>query len=60
MGGFTRDAEEEARRQEKRRITLVDSKRLFDLWTEHYSKIPEEARRLLPIKPVYFLIPEEE
>ena len=24
------------------------------------SAIPEEARRLLPIKPVYFLIPEEE
>jgi len=30
-GGFTRDAEDEARRQEKRRIMLVDLKRLFDL-----------------------------
>jgi restriction system protein len=59
MGGFTRDAEEEARRQEKRRIMLVDSKRLVDLWTEHYSKIPDEERRLLPIRPVYFLIPSE-
>jgi restriction system protein len=59
MGGFTRDAEDEARRQEKRRIMLVDLKRLFDLWGEHYDKIPEVQRRLLPIRPVYFLIPSE-
>lgn len=59
MGGFTRDAEDEARRQEKRRIMLVDLKRLFDLWVEHYDKIPEVQRRLLPIRPVYFLIPSE-
>jgi restriction system protein len=58
-GGFTRDAEDEARRQEKRRIMLVDLKRLFDLWVEHYGKIPEVQRRLLPIRPVYFLIPSE-
>lgn len=58
-GGFTRDAEEEARRQEKRRIMLIDLKRLFDLWVEHYDRIPEVQRRLLPIRPVYFLIPGE-
>ncbi|MEW6247673.1 MAG: restriction endonuclease [Nitrospirota bacterium] len=58
-GGFTREAEEEARRQEKRRVMLVDLKRLFDLWVEHYDRIPEVQRRLLPIRPVYFLIPEE-
>jgi restriction system protein len=58
-GGFTRDAEDETRRQEKRRIMLVDLKRLFDLWVEHYDRIPEVQRRLLPIRPVYFLIPEE-
>jgi restriction system protein len=58
-GGFTREAEDEARRQEKRRVMLVDLKRLFDLWVEHYDRIPEVQRRLLPIRPVYFLIPEE-
>jgi restriction system protein len=58
-GGFTHEAEHEARRQEKRRIMLVDLKRLFDLWVEHYERIPEVQRRLLPIRPVYFLIPEE-
>jgi restriction system protein len=59
IGGFTRDAEQEARGQESRRITLVDLKRLFDLWVEHYNNIPEVNRRLLPLKPIYFLIPTE-
>jgi len=58
-GGFTRDAEDEARRQEKRRIMLVDLKRLFDLWVDHYNDIPEAQRRLLPLRPVYYLAPEE-
>lgn len=58
-GGFTRDAEDEARRQERRRIMLLDLKRLFDLWVEHYEKIPEDKRRLLPLKPVYYLAPGE-
>jgi len=57
-GGFTKDAEDEARSQEIRRITLVDLKRLFDLWVEHYDKIEESARRLLPLKPIYYLLPE--
>jgi restriction system protein len=59
IGGFTRDAEDEARRQEKRRIMLVDLKRLFDLWTEHYDRIPEAQRRLLPLRPVYYLAPDD-
>lgn len=58
-GGFTRDAEEEARRQEKRRLMLLDLKKLFDLWTEHYERIPEAKRRLLPLRPVYFLAPDD-
>lgn len=58
-GGFTRDAEEEARRQEKRRIMLLDLKRLFDLWTEHYENIPEAQRRLLPLRPVFYLAPDD-
>ncbi len=58
-GGFTKDAEAEARAQEKRRIMLVDLKRLFDLWVEHYDKIPEAQRRLLPLRPVYYLAPAD-
>lgn len=56
-GGFTGEAEAEARRQEKRRITLLDSARLFDLWVEHYNRIPEPEKQLLPLKPVYYLAP---
>jgi len=58
-GGFTRDAEIEVRGQEKRRVMLVDLKRLFDLWVEHYGKIPEEERNLLPLKTIHFLAPSE-
>lgn len=58
-GGFTREAESEARGQEKRRIMLLDLKKLFDLWTEHYSSIPEQQRRLLPLRAVYYLAPDE-
>lgn len=57
MGGFTKDAEQEARLQESRKITLIDIKHFFDLWVEHYRNIPEENRRLLALKPIYFLIP---
>ncbi|MCZ7564703.1 MAG: Mrr restriction system protein [Burkholderiales bacterium] len=58
-GGFTKDAEEEARHQEKRRLMLVDLRRFFDLWVEHYGSIPELQRRLLPLRPVHFLVPRE-
>ena len=53
-----RVAADEARRQENRRVMLVDLKCLFALWVEHDDEIPEEYRRLLPLKPVYFLVPE--
>lgn len=58
-GGFTRDAQEEARTQEKRRITLLDAERLFDLWVEHYDKLEDTARRKMPVRPIWFLAPTE-
>ena len=54
-GGFTSEAMREARAQERRKIMLVDARRLFDLWVEHYAKIPDEQRRLMPLKPIYYL-----
>jgi restriction system protein len=57
-GGFTRDAREEARLQATRRVTLIDLERLYDLWVEQYPKIPDEDRRRLPLRPVYFLAME--
>ena len=58
-GGFTKDASDEARNQEKRRIMLVDLKRLFDLWVGHYEQIPEATRQLLPLRTVHFLAPDD-
>jgi restriction system protein len=58
-GGFTADASSEARTQERRKVTLIDSEKLFDLWVENYDKIEESDKRLLPLKPVYYLAPTE-
>lgn len=58
-GGFTSDAEEEARAQEKRKITLIGLEDLFDLWVQHYDKIAEADKQLLPLKPIYFLAPSK-
>lgn len=57
-GGFTKDAQAEARTQEKRRVTLIDLEKLFDLWVSHYTKLSDQARRRLPLRPIYFMAPE--
>jgi len=56
-GGFTKDAEEEARTQEKRKVTLVDLDKLFDLWVEYYARLDDVARRWLPLRAIQFLDP---
>jgi restriction system protein len=58
LGGFTKDAADEAR-HETRRISLIGATDLFDLWVRHYDKIPDEDRRRLPIKQVAFLAAPE-
>jgi restriction system protein len=56
--GFTKDAADEARTQETRKVTLIDLEQLFDLWVEHYGRLGDDARRRLPLRPIYFLAPE--
>jgi restriction system protein len=56
LGGFTSDAEAEAR-NEIRRIRLIDATGFFRLWASHYEDIPEQDRRRLPISFVPFLAP---
>jgi len=58
-GGFTKGAEDEARTHQTRKIMLIDMKKFFDHWVEHYDQISEEYRRLMPLKPVYFIAPSE-
>lgn len=59
LGGFTKDAQLEARTQEQRRVTLIDLDKFFELWIEYYSHLSESAKQKLPIKPVYFLAPKD-
>jgi restriction system protein len=58
-GGFTSEAQREARTQERRRLTLIDARALFELWVEHVDAMPEEDRRLLPLRRVHFLAPSD-
>jgi restriction system protein len=58
-GGFTGDAQREARSQENRRISLIDLQRFFDLWVEYYAEIEEDDRQRLPLKAVQFLAPRD-
>jgi len=54
-GGFTRDARIEARTHETRTITLLDLEQFLDLWIKSYANLEEDKKRLLPLKPVYYL-----
>lgn len=54
-GGFTKDAAEHARNQERRRLTLIDAEQLVDLWIDVHGNLDDSARKRLPLTPVYFL-----
>lgn len=55
--GFTKDAEDLARTQENRKITLIDLERLVELWIANYARLDDAARALLPLKPIHYLAP---
>ena len=57
-GGFTRDAENYARSQESKRIMLIDSDKLVQLWTDNIPRLSDQAWQRLPLTPIYFLTPE--
>lgn len=57
-GNFTKDARDEARTQDRRKVTLIDLERLVELWTSHYGKLDDSARRRFPLQPIHFLAPE--
>jgi len=56
-GGFTSEAESEARTKETRKLTLLDLEKLVHLWVINYEKIEDSDKQLLPLKPVYYLAP---
>lgn len=58
VSGFTKDAEDEARTQQSRQVTLINLERFYELWIEHLDKLDQEARELFPLRPIYFLSSE--
>jgi restriction system protein len=55
LGGFTRNAEMEARAYE-RRCVLLDGADFVRLWIEHHDHLDEEAKALLRLRPVWRLV----
>jgi restriction system protein len=54
-GGFTPEAKELVRLQYASDMAIMDIERFFDLWVEHYEKLPRGANQRLPLRTVYFL-----
>jgi restriction system protein len=42
-----------------RRIDPYELQRLVELWIEYMDRIGEDARQLLPLKPIWFLAPRD-
>ena len=57
-GGFTKDAAIFARSQESKRVMLIDTDKLVDLWIEFIPKLSDQAWQRLPLTPIYFLTPQ--
>ena len=58
-GNFTADAEREIR-SSSRHIETMDLERVITLWQEHYEKLRQSRKTLLPLVKVFFLAPAEE
>lgn len=53
-GSFSKPAELEARSSDKH-IELIDFQRFIDLWQEHYHKMDDVQKNMLPLQSIYFL-----
>lgn len=58
-GGFTSEAAREARASSKH-VDMIDLERFVTLWQQHYERISEEGRAMLPLAPIYFLAPSDD
>ena len=53
-GGFTPDAKKAASGSHVH-VELIDLPRFIELWEEHYHKLTDEDKALLPLAPMYYL-----
>lgn len=58
--GFSADAEEYVCNNGQRKIQLYDTRRLVKLWIRYSGKIKTEKLALLPLRPIYFIAPEND
>ena len=57
-GGFTSEAEAEIRRS-ARHTEKLGLDEFIDLWEEHYDKMKEEDKALLPLRQISYLAPSD-
>jgi len=53
-GQYSKPAKNEAR-MSSQHIELIDFDRFVKLWVEHYDKMTDEQKNMLPLHPIYFL-----
>lgn len=58
-GGYTSEAKREIQSSSKH-IETMDLERVITLWQEHYEKLSQAGKALLPLVKVLFLAPAEE
>ena len=57
-GGFTTEAREGQYTSTYQKINAMDLEKFFDVWVKHYDRLSHEAHSLLPLKPIFFLFPQ--
>ena len=55
LKGFTKFAENNVRTDSSSFITLIDNVRFVELWLEHIDNIPDEGKKMFPLKKVYVI-----
>ena len=55
LQGFVNDANKKIATDSGDFVTLIDCVRFVDLWIEYIETIPEEGRKLFPLKKVYVI-----
>jgi hypothetical protein len=45
--------------QRDQELTLIDLEKLVDLSIEHFDKVSEPDKKLLPLRPIHYLAPVE-
>ena len=55
LKGFSSDAKKRVRTDSGNFMTLIDHVRFVDLWIEHIDNIPDEGKKMFPLKKVYVI-----